>query len=215
MADMITLHLDDREVQRGIRLFADDKVKRVMANALNRTAHDVLDELKAHASTIFEFAGTQTEQFLAGRGSFGFDPPGATPDKLEVTVRPREKSGKILEEHAEGARIYGQQHERLTFGEQLAVPAGKQGRIRTTRGRVPKPLLPSELLKRPDGRGYRAGRYIFSRASAKAESALRFVLVDQAKLKPVFDFFGTVERTARAVFIQKAKEEFGKMRLRG
>lgn len=209
MPGAITIRFNEREFARQIRHFSDVEVKRAMAVALNKVAFEILEAEKQEVKRIFKFAGPTTENFLAGRGSFVFD--GARPDKLVVTIRPREKSGAVLAEHAHGARLFASQKERLTFDGELAVPAGKFGRIRTSRGRVPKKLLPGTLLKRPGGRGYRAGKFIFSRASAKAESGLRFVLVPEAKLKASYDFYRVARQTAERVFAQKVKDAFAKI----
>ncbi len=187
-----------------------------MATALNKTAFEILDAEKAHAKHVFTFAGPQTEQFIAGRGSFVFE--GATPEKLEVAIQPRAKTGgEILAEHAAGATVTTAGDERLEFAGQLVIPSQREGRIRTARGRVPKALLPAELLKargkRGRTRGYRAGRFIFERVKGQREGKLRHVLAPSVKLEPRFDFYRIARETAQRVFPQKARDAFAKIRL--
>lgn len=215
MAGAVSIRFDTRAFERDIRRLADVDVKRVMAKALNRTAFEMREAEATEARTSFQFAGSQTREFIASPKTFVFD--GATPEKLEVRLYPRPAVAQILAQQALGEQIVpGKGDTGPVFEGEFAIPYQREKRLRTGRGRLPKGMTPQALLakrgKRGRSRGYRAGKYIFERVKGEAKSKLRFVLVTSADLKPLFDFYGVARRTAERVFAVKAREEFDKLR---
>ena len=204
------IFFDDREVQRALRDLRRTGVPKVSAGALNRTAFEVLEAEREHVGRIFNFAGPSTKKFLADRG-FRFKK--ATPTRQQVEIFPREKTGKILEDHFSGEVFGAAEGERLSFGDQLAIPVEAK---RGVRGKVPKRQRPSEVVK-PGGRGFvsQSRKAILQRQGRRRRQKVRvlFALTRRAKVSSTFKFFEVAFRKAREVFPAKVRREFEKLRL--
>ena len=199
MANTVRLELDTRAFARSLRLTAAE-VERAMVKALTRTAFEVRDAEAAEVGRVFEFAGSSTRDFLAGRRAFRIE--GAKPGKLEASIFPAPKTGAILKPHEKGATVTPEQGGRLVIEHALAVPVTAK---RGARGRV----------GRRRKRSFVAGRAILERVGKGARSTVRvlFALTRSAKLEPRFDFYRVARDTARSQFPRKAREELAKVRL--
>lgn len=174
----------------------------VMADALNRTAFEILDAEEAAIRGAFKFAGEGTAKFL-GRGFFFRK---ASAQNQAVTIRAKPKANAILIDHVRGDRIKASD-ERLSFDGRLAVPIRSNVR-RNARGRVPKNLSP-QAVTAPGGRGFvnPAGTAIMQRFGPSRSRNVRilYALIDAAQLRKRFDHLKTAADTVRRVFPSRAK----------
>lgn len=200
MVDSIRLELDLLSFLRALKL-TEAEVDRAMAKALTRTAFEIRDAEGREVGSVFGFAGASTREFLAGRRAFRVQ--GATERRLEASIFPAPKTGKILEPHEKGAVIAAGEPGRLTIAKQLATPIALK---RTARGRV----------RRRGKRTFVAGHAVLQRVGKGARSAVRvlFALVPRAKFSPRFDFYRVARETALREWPKKAREEFARVRLR-
>ena len=205
MADTVRLELDTAAFLRSLKL-TEAEVQRAMAKALTRTAFEVRDAEAREVGSVFEFAGAATRGFLTRASGAGaaFRVDGAKPNRLEASIFPAPKTGKILEPHQKGAVIAGGEPGRLTIEKQLATPVTLK---RTARGRV---------RGRRGKRTFVAGHAVLQRVGKGARSAVRvlFALVPRAKLEPRFDFYRVARETAIREWPKKAREEFSRVRAR-
>jgi hypothetical protein len=177
-----------------------------IADALNRTAFEVLDDEERAIRSAFSFVSESTAKFL-GRG-FYFRK--ATPNNLMAKVIAKPKSSALLIGHVRGDTIRaGAEH--LSFRGDLAVPI--PGNIkRSVRGKVAKRLLPSEVVK-PGGRGFVAygGSAILQRVGKKRlPIRILYALEPSALLAQRFDHIATARATFLRVFPAKAKRAIEK-----
>jgi len=205
------LQIDSRPVSRALKRL-QKAGPRAMAEALNKTAFEILDALERHVASRLEFSGTTTRRFIA-RG-FRFDK--ARQNEPEVTIFTRRGPGgrtrRILTEQALGGFIRPGE-ERLTFRGKLAIPINVP---RSARGKVPKNMAPNALF--PDG-GNRGRRRTFVRGNVIVQRRGRdtkvlYVLIDQARLRDRIDFKTIVRRTAIREFPRKADRVIDKERER-
>lgn len=206
----MSLSVDDRQVQRNLKRVANDS-PRVMAEALNKTAFEILEAEKTHVGSIFNFEGREgTRRFLSGPGSFFFRK--ATAARMAVTIMPKRKTGEILSEHIDRDPLNPQQH--LRFDGMLAIPIQVR---RGKRGKVGKRRTPAAIVG-PGGRGFRNRNVILERTSKRSRKLrIAYALVSRATNPPVFKFFDTAVRTARSVFAAKLERAMQKSlsRIRG
>lgn len=201
---LIRLSIDDRDLRRSFRRLADREMPRVAAAALNKTAFDVLDAEKAHAKSVFEFAGSATERFLSGAGSFGFEK--ATPSKLVVSIGPAKKAEQILAPHQAGSTLTPASPKRLVIEGQLATPVTEGGRIAPAGARV---TARGRVRKGRRGKRFIVGRAVLERTRAGVK--LIFALSPRFQLKPRFEFYRVAEQTARLVFSDKLRREIARL----
>lgn len=202
----------------------DDRVRRairdleragpaVFADALNRTAFEILDAEERAIRSAFTFAGPTTARFIA-RG-FQFDK--ATRSRLRVVIRAKPRANALLLDHVVGAQIDATDGERLAFDRRLAVPIRANVK-RSARGKVPARVNPQKVTA-PGGRGFvsRSGDAILQRFGPRgARVRVLFALVERAKLRVRFDHVKVAAETVRREFpakarraIQKAAEKAG------
>jgi hypothetical protein len=206
----VTITLDTTAFRRDLARASDAIVRRVMPKAINRTAFEILDAERTEAAHSFMFAGPATRTYLAGRGSFRFD--GATADKLEARITPRqqERAQAILAKQQRGATVTPGQDESIEAGGMLAIPVGAR---RGARGRVRSSELPGALLRK-GGRGYIRGRALLVRNRRTGDVRVMYALAPRVTIPARFDFYRVARETALREFPRKASEEFAKARLR-
>lgn len=198
---MAELVVEDEGVRRALELLAAHGSDRATADALNRTAFDVLEAETAHVLDVFTFAGPNTERFVSR--SFRFRK--ATQDAPFVDVFPLRKGEEILRTHVRG-ELYGPSDvEKLEveteLGRMFAVPVGVK---RGASGKVPARLDPVRLLG-PGGRGFVSGNVLLRRrGKARTPVEILYALVPRAKNPPDFRFYEVARDTVRRVFAAKA-----------
>jgi len=171
------------------------RAKGAAAESLNKVAFDVLDAEEQHLRGAFKLQ-SGTERFL-GR-SFQFDK--ATAANLVATVKQRGGAGKERR-----ARILGQQQEggifgppdpgRFPFGDQLVVPTTNVRR--TTRGLIPRNLLPAQLIAR--GRAFVRGNVVLESRTGR----VLYALVQRVRIPKRIDVYRVARETAERVFESK------------
>jgi hypothetical protein len=212
MAETITVELDTRAFAASLRL-TEQQVNAAMAKALRRTGFEIRDAEAARVGSIFKFAGPNTRAFLtrsSGSGqAFRFEH--ATPSKLEESIFPAPKTGRILRDHETGATIgadtaagqgaVAKRTTRLAIEGMLATPVGAK---RFASGRV----------GRRRSRSFIAGRAVLQRIGKGAASTVKvlFALTKSAKLDARLDFYRTARDVARVQFPRKAREELARVR---
>ena len=206
-----------REVERALRALARTRYPKAVAEALNKTAFEMLLSERRHVGSLFDFKGQNTKSFLSGKGSFRFSK--ATPSRLFVDVFPAPKTSGILVEHTDRRQLKRSEH--LTFKGKLAIPVDvRDGRVlrgsvtRGKRGRVGRSRTPKAITG-PGGRGFVKGNVILERAR-RGSNKLRiaYVLVSRATDPPIFKFFDVARRTAARVFAAKARRAIQKIPVR-
>ena len=60
MADIVSARIDSEPVNRALRQLARSRYPKATAEALNKTAFEILNAVKRHVADIFRFAGTST-----------------------------------------------------------------------------------------------------------------------------------------------------------
>lgn len=203
---MADVRVRDNPVRAAL-LELERQAPEVMADALNRTAFEILDAEEAAIRGAFSFAGEGTARFL-GRGFFFRK---ASASRQVVTIRAKPKANALLIDHVRGDRIKADA-ERLSFQGKLAVPIPSNVR-RSARGKVPKNLAP-QAVTAPGGRGFvnRAGTAILQRFGAKRARRVRvlYALVSSALLRKRFDHIKTATETVRRVFPSRARRAIEK-----
>jgi len=211
----VRVSIDSREVRGAIELLRRE-APRAFADALNRTAFEILDAEAIEIKGAFPLMGPRAAQFLSR--SFMFDK--ATPESLRVTVHPKLQAPGFLAEHAFGSEIDANR-ERLTFAGKLAVPIGAR---RGARGLVPKLQLPGALLAA--GKSFATQRAIFQRTGGRrvrgtqqsgrlAGTRLMYLLLERpVRLAKRFHFFEVARKTALREFPKKAHRVLEKINLR-
>lgn len=197
--------VDGNGVERALRDLAAEAPATV-ADAVNRTAFEVLDYEEAAIRRSFSFVSDATARFMA-RGFFFAK---ATASNPTATVRAKPKSNALLIGHVRGDTIKaGADH--LSFGGKLAVPVPSNVG-RGARGRVPKRLLPSEVVK-PGKRGFvaAAGDAILQRLGKKRLPVrVLYGLIDSATLRERFDHVATARNAVLREFPAKARRAIQK-----
>lgn len=222
MAD-VRVRFDTKEVKEALQALRKEGPKAV-ADALNRTAFEILDAEAIEVRGAFPFASPSSARFLS-RG-FLFDK--ATPENLAITVRAkgtratpfdRPAAPAFLAEHAFGDTIDPDKN-RLTFAGKLAVPINVK---RSARGKVKASETPGAILERG---GFATARAIFQRTGGRRVRGtqqsgrlkglrLMYLLLERpVKLAARLDFFGVVDRTARTQLPKKAERVLEKLNLR-
>lgn len=211
------IRVDSSALRRRLRRLHQHELGAYSAKVINSALFESQAAVKATASATFEFAGAPTRNFLTGKGSFLVFK--ATPDRRIGTLYARTgapgkgSTDSILADHQFGDRISARDREHLSFDGFLAVPvAAKRG----PRGKIPPRELPWTKAGGRQGafkrraRAFRAGRAILGQreGSEDGPNEVLFALVDQAKLRPVFQFFAVTEATVRKWLPIKARERF-------
>jgi hypothetical protein len=211
----VRISIDSREVRGAIELLRREAPS-AFADALNRTAFEILDAEAIEVKGSFPFMGQSAASFLSR--SFVFDK--ATPDNLRVRIHPKPQAPAFLAEHAFGSEIEADR-ERLTFSGKLAVPIGVK---RGARGRVSKAQLPGALLGA--GQSFATQRAIFQRTGGRRVrgtqqsgrlrgTRLMYLLLERpVRLKKRFHFFEVAAKTALREFPKKAHRVLEKINLR-
>lgn len=195
--------VDSEPVLRALRDLATIHAPRAVAEALNKTAFDVIDAEKAHVLDIFQFAGPSTSRFIGG--SFRFNR--ATQSKHSVEIFPLRASEEILRDHTRGERYTADDVSKLEQDRELAIPVAVR---RTRSGRVGKKLTP-QAITGVGGRGFVSKGAILQRVG-KQRYPLRvaYVLSRAARNKPVFRFYEVARTTVAKVFAEKARRAIEK-----
>jgi hypothetical protein len=202
----VTATFDDRELLANLRSLGPD-MARVMSNAINRAAFEVINAEQTEARRAFRKATPRGLQLVGGRGSFRFDK--ATPGNLTALIRPNEsvrRRVEILEEHERGGTITAASGiPRLAALDQLAVPINEAAQSRRSRGRVSKRFELTTLFGEK-GRGFIAGGVIFERygVSAKDRKAAGILFGDATTAA----FHGYGKTRARALYVLITKARF-------
>jgi len=180
------------------------EAERAAAEALNKTAFEVLDAEEAHLRERFEFS-QRGAAFLAR--SFQFAK--ATPQKLEAVVEQRragyESRASLLGEHELSGTFEPTDPGRLPFGEQTPQAAVPIAVKRDARGRIPNALLPGRLLKR--GKAFVRGNVIVETGTGR----LLYALVARVRIKKRIEVYTTALATAERVFASKVERAIDKV----
>lgn len=197
----MTTSVRDADVLRALRSL-ERAGPGVMADALNRTAFEILDDEERAIRASFKFASGTTARFMA-RG-FAFQKATATRQVVRIAAKP--KANELLVDHVKGSTIRAGR-ERLSFGGKLAVPVPANVK-RSARGRVPGRLRPSTVTA-PGGKGFVSprGDVVLQRTGPRKARRVRvlFALIPSAKLEERFDHVEVAERTVRRVFADRAR----------
>ncbi|RIL03123.1 MAG: hypothetical protein DCC71_15440 [Proteobacteria bacterium] len=166
----------------------------------------MLDAEERAIVSAFRFVSDLTRRFMAR----GFYFTKATPANLVATVRAKPKANALLIGHVRGDTIRAGAG-RLSFQGKLAVPVPSNVG-RSTRGKVRKRLLPSEVTK-PGRRGFTAygGTAILQRVGKKRLPVrVLYALVPSAELRERFDHIATARATMLREFPAKARRAIQK-----
>jgi hypothetical protein len=214
-------YLGSREVVAAL-----DRIRRhgkpAVAEALNRTGFEVLDQLDREVGRSFRFAGPTTERFL--RRGFQFDK--ATPEALVIQAYPRRAARRLFTTQALGGSFTHREVDRLDLGAKIAVPVGEMRRRIGPGGRVPERLAPLRLVSSGKAFINAARTAIFLRTAALAPDdifpsgmpgglELAYVLVDRIRLRPRFDFFGAFTKAAATEFPRRVDRVIEKINRSG
>jgi hypothetical protein len=208
----VHLRVDTREVKDSLEALRKEGPKAI-ADALNRTAFEVLDAEAIEVRGAFPFMAPSAARFLTR--SFVFDK--ATPERLVITVKPKPGAPEFLAEHAFGDVIPADR-DRLTFNGKLAVPINVK---RGASGRVPKNQTPAAILR--SGKGFATPRAILKRTGNRSNrkdgrlrgTTLMYLLLERpVRLKKSLHFFEVFAKTVRAQFPKKADRVLEKINLR-
>lgn len=211
MPEAITINLDTADFEKRIRTLSNTQVPRVLSQAMNKVAFDVSDAEADETARIFKL-GSRGKVLFARKGgrnrSFRID--FAKPESLEARIYPAPIARPYLEQHHEG-EIIGPRGdvERLEFRGKLAVPIDVK---RGARGKVPKRMQPSEVIK-PGRRGFVAGNIIGMRIGKKRlPIRVLYALKSTAKLEERFEFYRVARDTVRRQFPVKFHRVLEKIR---
>jgi len=210
----VRISLDTREIRDSFLALRREGPKAI-AEAINKCMFEARLDVQTEIRGAFLFSGGpggSTEKFLTN--SVLFQP--ATATKLVGDMYIRRGARVILDRQEAGASIVatdprvGPEWEgKIAVPNLAVVKRGRSGRILGTD--TPKALLMRRVKGRT--RGYLARGKIIKRVKGTGGS-LAFALVDRAKLKPRFDFFGTVQRAVKREFPRKAHRVLEKINLR-
>lgn len=210
----IEIQLDTVSFFRSLGLTAAE-MDRAAARAINKTIFEMRDAEAARVGSVFKFAGEATKGFLTRTSGSGqaFRFSLATPERLEASLFPAPKAGKLLAPHERGAQRTGGEPGQFTIEGQLATPIAPGAQT----GRSPGVLRKTSrgfLRKRAKGHSFIRGKAVLERIGTGKRSRLRvlFALTKSAKLEPRFDFYRVARDTARRVFPEKMRREMAKIR---